>query len=1030
MDYQRLCYGCFLEKAGAPCPRCGFDPANYALPASALPLGTVLAGRYLTGKVLGAGGFGVTYLGLDLVLQVPVAIKEYLPSGLAVRATDRYTMTLASIGQEDLYRQGADRFLEEARLLARFRDVPGIVAVQNYFRENNTAYFVMDYIDGVSLKEYVRQNGGRLSLEEALSLTLPVMNALSQVHAQGLLHRDISPDNIFITKDHRPILLDFGAARAASGGRESVSVILKHGFAPTEQYSSHGNQGPWTDVYSMGALLYNILSGSMPEDSVLRSSADNLRSLRELGVDLPPLAEGAILKALSVRPEDRFQTMAAFARALTSYRDQAGGGTVRPQPPKPPLPKDPTKPSGGAWQRLLAAIRANPGLRFGLLGGAALVLVLAIALPLLPGGRSSRDETAVSGGGALPTAVVSPLPAPPSESPAEIPASSQALTYDESGAQAYFFPEGNLSFYCQNDSYVEPSSEEKRVYLVNTGDGDASCALMVEQPALTLEQIFQSWDDSLSSKENFQRGETLPYEVNGLTYSGVEYSYTQDGTAKTQLVLARSLDESSALTVVTLKDADLPYPSLLGLVAGSLQAGSEGIESLAVGDLDGVASYLYPSQYSQEDAGQIRRSGEDLFPYVFVRNHLSTYTTDRFLDNYIEDAEEMDDVSVSEKELQLFGGRWVTTLTVADSSFTTIYVSLPAEVNEGIYTFSLHSYTDDEEGMDWCRQILTRILQTFREDPSIYSQLGSGQAYHSFASHGIALQLPEGANWTENDETYDVNIELNEELQLDLCYRVLAQDTPLYSLADVEENAKAVANEFGDGFSSGSTYEEEGLVTLGAHQAYSLSIHDGENERMLRLYALEPENGYGCLFLLVRGDRDVVEGDGAQVYESILNGLRLEGPVSTDCALLVSEDVSAKFIYDASLLQEEPELLPERDGVVAIAILRLEGGAVCYVEDAEGYANSAEEALDTVGEDILTNYPDATVNEDASYTFGGNEYLTREYVSGEGSSANRFSLACTELNGRLVLYAALFPSSQEAAAQRMTELVLCSLRGV
>lgn len=315
MNPERICYGCFSEKEpGTVCPVCGFDEAKQQ-PYLALPLGTIVNGRYLIGKVLGIGGFGITYLGFDLTLEIKVAIKEYMPSAMATRNTDRYTVVLTSHQEKD-YQSGMERFLEEARILAKLQNTPNIVSVQNYFRENNTAYFVMEYVDGTSLKAYLAAHGEKISCEEALKILLPVMNALVSVHSMQLLHRDISPDNIYLTADGDSRLLDFGAARFASGDGKSVSVILKHGYAPEEQYSSHGNQGPWTDVYAMGATLYRCITGVLPPDSIERIHGDTLKRPSELGISISPAIEQAILKALSIRTEDRFMSMEAFICAL------------------------------------------------------------------------------------------------------------------------------------------------------------------------------------------------------------------------------------------------------------------------------------------------------------------------------------------------------------------------------------------------------------------------------------------------------------------------------------------------------------------------------------------------------------------------------------------------------------------------------------------------------------------------------------------------------------------------------------------
>ena len=316
MNPDKICYGCFQEKGeGSICPHCGFD-AQATQPYLALPLGTILNGRYMTGKVLGMGGFGITYLGYDLTLQIRVAIKEYMPSSIATRHADRYGVTLSGLSEQD-YRYGMERFLDEARILAKLQNTPNIVSVQNYFKENNTAYFVMEYVDGMSLKAYLEAQGGKIPYTQALTILQPIMEALAQVHAMNLLHRDISPDNIFITTRGESRLLDFGAARFALGDEKSVSVILKHGYAPEEQYSSHGNQGPWTDVYAMGATLYRGLPGTMPPDSVERLRQDTLKLPSELGVHVPKYVEQALGKALAVHAADRFANMEAFIQALS-----------------------------------------------------------------------------------------------------------------------------------------------------------------------------------------------------------------------------------------------------------------------------------------------------------------------------------------------------------------------------------------------------------------------------------------------------------------------------------------------------------------------------------------------------------------------------------------------------------------------------------------------------------------------------------------------------------------------------------------
>lgn len=394
MNPERVCYQCFQEKGPGPCPHCGYDDSEEQ-PFLALPRGTILNGRYMAGRVLGVGGFGITYLGYDLVLEIRVAIKEYMPSGMATRYKDGYTVTLTG-HQEKEYSAGMERFLDEVRILAKLQNQPNIVSAQNYFKENGTAYFVMEYIEGMSLKEYLKQQGERIPYTEALRILLPVMEALCTVHSMNLIHRDISPDNIYLTAAGESRLLDFGAARFSMGDNKSVSVILKHGYAPEEQYSSRGNQGPWTDVYGMGATLYRCITGTLPPDSIERLHNDTLRKPSEMGIDLPAPLEAAICKALSVKAEDRYPNMRAFIDAM-------GGQKTAPAPEKTtPLPQRPQDlPSYSGRRAFYALLRqADPATRRQLaIGGAVGVIILAavFALPTLL--DSGRQVSGGSGGG-------------------------------------------------------------------------------------------------------------------------------------------------------------------------------------------------------------------------------------------------------------------------------------------------------------------------------------------------------------------------------------------------------------------------------------------------------------------------------------------------------------------------------------------------------------------------------------------------------------------------------------------------------
>jgi tRNA A-37 threonylcarbamoyl transferase component Bud32 len=338
LDIITLCLGCMEEKSDSKiCPRCGY--AKGAAPESSLhlPPGTVLQGKYLLGYALGQGGFGITYLAWDNNLKLKLAIKEYLPQQLAYR-TDANTVVKiyrTSLAKEFSY--GREKFMEEAQTLARFNEHPNIVTVRDYFEANNTAYLVMNYHEGVTLQSYLESKGGRIPVDQTLSIFMPVLDALKEVHAAGILHRDISPDNLLIDKTGRVILIDFGAARQAMGEKsKSLSVIMKAGYSPPEQYQSRGNQGPWTDIYAVAATMYRALTGHTPLEAIDRMAEDDLIVPSKLGVVIEPKQEEALLKALEVKAKDRYQTVEQFQAELISMsiKVQAVWGYVGVMPGK------------------------------------------------------------------------------------------------------------------------------------------------------------------------------------------------------------------------------------------------------------------------------------------------------------------------------------------------------------------------------------------------------------------------------------------------------------------------------------------------------------------------------------------------------------------------------------------------------------------------------------------------------------------------------------------------------------------------
>ncbi len=312
---MKRCYGCFQSIADEieNCPNCGFSLRKYEIHKWTLMPGTLLNGKYLIGRTLGEGGFGITYLAWDTNMETKVAIKEYYPSNLVSRdvTSDGGNSLTTTTGENKInFEDGLKRYVKEAAVLAKFFELPGIVSVKDFFYENGTAYIVMEFLNGVSLKKILEQNGGRLSTDEALKLIRPVISSLSIIHKNKILHRDISPDNIMIERNGRVKLIDFGAARYFEGQNDkSMTVMLKHGYAPIEQYSRSGEQGSYTDVYGLCAVLYRMITGSVPIEATERIREDKLIPIRKQSRKTPKYIAAAIEKGLSVLPENRQQSM-------------------------------------------------------------------------------------------------------------------------------------------------------------------------------------------------------------------------------------------------------------------------------------------------------------------------------------------------------------------------------------------------------------------------------------------------------------------------------------------------------------------------------------------------------------------------------------------------------------------------------------------------------------------------------------------------------------------------------------------------
>lgn len=319
------CLGCLakLENQTKICPHCGYEVGK--IPESPLHMaaGTMLLDRYLVGKVIGYGGFGVTYIGWDSTLQQRVAIKEYLPSEFATRSMGKTDITVFGGNKAQQFADGMAKFIDEAKRLAQFQNEDGIVRVYDSFEANNTAYIIMEYLDGETLTAFLSRER-KVPVEKAVELMTPVIQSLEAVHKAGIIHRDIAPDNIMITKDGKVKLIDFGAARyATTSHSRSLTVIIKPGYSPEEQYRSRGDQGPHTDIYALGAVLYRMVTGETPPDALERRAFFENKKKDILvppskNCKIPKNIENAILNAMNVRIEDRTPNAKAFLEQLTS----------------------------------------------------------------------------------------------------------------------------------------------------------------------------------------------------------------------------------------------------------------------------------------------------------------------------------------------------------------------------------------------------------------------------------------------------------------------------------------------------------------------------------------------------------------------------------------------------------------------------------------------------------------------------------------------------------------------------------------
>ena len=314
---------------------CRFIERDFVPEKHHLPPRTILKGQYLVGCALGEGGFGITYIGWDLFLHIPVAIKEYFPSGVVIRDQGQCTVSVFAGKDEQSFLKGRESFFREAQKVARFDNNPGVVSVKNCFIENGTAYIIMEYISGINLGVYASKRGGKLGFEETLRLLETPIRTLNALHGASTYHRDISPENLMLSKTGTVKLIDFGSAMESDSEKKTRVLMVRSGYSPVEMYSTNGKDGSYSDVYSMAATIYKLITGVTPPAATERLDADPLVRPTMLGVkDITTTQENALMRGLTVQQKDRYQTMAEF------FYDLYGRGIDDDPNPKPkPKPK-------------------------------------------------------------------------------------------------------------------------------------------------------------------------------------------------------------------------------------------------------------------------------------------------------------------------------------------------------------------------------------------------------------------------------------------------------------------------------------------------------------------------------------------------------------------------------------------------------------------------------------------------------------------------------------------------------------------
>lgn len=553
MDDQNRCMRCMSQKDSQQetCPACGFSEKDFVPEKHHLQPHTILKGQYLVGCALGEGGFGITYIGWDMFLHIPVAIKEYFPSGVVIRDQGQHTVSVFAGKDEESFLQGRSSFFREAQKVAKFDNNVGVVSVKNCFLENGTAYIIMEYISGINLGAYAELHGGKLTFTETLKLLRTPILTLEELHRASTWHRDISPENLMLAKDGKVKLIDFGSAMESDREKKTRVLMIRAGYSPVEMYSSTGEDGPYSDVYSMAATIYKLITGVTPPPATDRLDNDPLVPPSALGVkDISHAQEAALLKGMAVQVKSRYQTMEEFFDGLYG--------------------KNAPAPAPSQHQKRL------------LIGIAALLVLIMVGVGVQLW-RSSQSLPV----GLAPTEAPTALPTEtPTEAPTDVPTEAPTETPVPSAVETALRDFLNANGYAIAADEAIPADALARIGGVRLLEGNIDFTFLTDEGELEYRDSFymNPWRHDFPQTPDV-RGEALTTEINLAEFAcfpNLQYLAVWDERAVNLEALSR-LPKLTTLVLdhCGLTESDLPTIAQHAPQLTTLNISNSGITSVA-----------------------------------------------------------------------------------------------------------------------------------------------------------------------------------------------------------------------------------------------------------------------------------------------------------------------------------------------------------------------------------------------------------------------------------------------------------------